>query len=81
MSGYPVNWQSMNPVELRRLSRERIRNERSGDPHWTDLGDGWFALHLQYGGNAVTVHLDGAEDALAFREWLAFHWSRVEGEE
>jgi hypothetical protein len=64
----------MSDVQLQRESRARIRAERKGDPNWVDLGDGWFALHIQYGGNAVTVHFDGSEDALAFREWLAFHW-------
>lgn len=59
-------------------SRARIRAERKGDPSWVDLGDGWFALHIQYGGNAVTVHLEGSGDASAFREWLTYHWSEDE---
>lgn len=62
--------------ELQRESRARIRAERSGDPDWTDLGDGWFALHIQYGGGAVTVHFDGSGDADAFREWLEFNWPK-----
>lgn len=63
---------------LQAESRARIRAETNGDPSWVDLGAGWFALHIQYGGNAVTVHFDGSGDADAFREWLTFHWPPAE---
>ena len=60
-------------------SRERIRSERRGNPMWVDLGDGKFALHIQYGGNAVVVDIGpGTEDRAAFREWLTFHWPMEE---
>lgn len=80
MSEYPANWRELNPIELRRLSRERIRLERKGNPGWVDLGDGYFALHIQFGGNAVTVHFGGWEDAMAFREWLAYNWPDSESD-
>ena len=60
--------------ELQRQSRARVRAERKGDPNWTDLGDGYFALHIQYGGGALIVHLNGSSDVDALREWLDFHW-------
>lgn len=64
----------MSDFRLQAESRARIRAERNGNPNWVDLGEGWFALHIQYGGNAVTVHFEGSSDADAFREWLEFHW-------
>jgi hypothetical protein len=60
---------------LQRESRERIRSDRRGDPNWVDLEDGYFALHIQYGGNATIVRVHGgSEDIAAFREWLEYHW-------
>ena len=68
----------MNPMtergELQAKSRARIRAETNGDPSWVDLGDGCFALHIQYGGNAVVLQVAGSGDADAFREWLGYHW-------
>lgn len=61
--------------ELQAESRARIRAERKGNPHWTDLGDGYFALHIQYGGNAVVISCGpGSNDIAAVREWLEYHW-------
>jgi len=63
----------MKEHEVQRASRRRIREDRRGDPHWTDEGDGYFALHIQYGGNAVVIHVGaGSEDQAAFREWLEY---------
>ena len=71
----------MTDVTLQRDSRARIRGERDGDPHWTYLGDGRFALHIQSGGNAVVVDVgQGTEDQMAFREWLTFHWPEQQRE-
>lgn len=56
---------------LQRESRARIRAERNLDPHYADLGDGAFALHIQYGGNALIANVGpGSGDQEAFREWL-----------
>jgi len=65
--------------ERQAASRARIRAERNGDPHWVELPGGMFALHIQYGGNAVIVSVgQGSGDIAAFREWLAFHWDEGE---
>lgn len=63
-------------AELQRRSRARIRAERGLAPSAADLGDGYFALHIQYGGGAVIVRVGGGNgppgsgDVEAFREWL-----------
>ena len=62
-------------IDLQGASRHQVRLQRQGNPSWVDLGDGRFALHIQYGGNAVVVDVGrGSEDAAAMREWLEFHW-------
>ena len=67
-----------DPAELRKKSRRRIVQENNGDPSLTDLGDGYFALHIQYGGNAVVVNVGtGTEDQAAFREWVEFVVARL----
>jgi len=57
-------------IALQRASRARLR-AASLNPHWVEFDDGTFALHIQYGGNAVIVSVgEGSQDIEAFREWL-----------